>query len=171
MDRRVAIKDITDFRMSLMPFEEKEKTVNEEGFDVFFEDETWIMRYNDGESPITVDYFVNELLSLRYYGIKNSYIENEYNNIFKKEIYIDDIPETLYPCPCCNYLTIEDKWDDEICPVCFWQDDGGYENNYSSANKMFLRDGKENYLKYGCMDIRFINNIEKNPDSKYEKLV
>ena len=31
-----------------------------------------------------------------------------------------------YPCPCCGYLTLGDEHRGgyEICPVCFWEDDG-----------------------------------------------
>lgn len=31
---------------------------------------------------------------------------------------------TTTPCPCCNFLTKEFANDFEICPICFWQDDG-----------------------------------------------
>ena len=32
--------------------------------------------------------------------------------------------EGPYACPCCGYLTLPKLGDDEICPVCFWHDDG-----------------------------------------------
>ncbi|NHA01685.1 hypothetical protein G5V59_23395 [Nocardioides sp. W3-2-3] len=28
------------------------------------------------------------------------------------------------PCPCCGHLTLGDGPDDDLCPVCFWEDDG-----------------------------------------------
>ena len=27
-------------------------------------------------------------------------------------------------CPCCRYRTLPDRGHYEICPVCFWEDDG-----------------------------------------------
>jgi hypothetical protein len=27
-------------------------------------------------------------------------------------------------CPCCGYATLETRGDFEICPICFWEDDG-----------------------------------------------
>jgi hypothetical protein len=27
-------------------------------------------------------------------------------------------------CPCCGYKTLDSRAGDEICPVCFWEDDG-----------------------------------------------
>src|SRR5437763_14521648 len=29
-----------------------------------------------------------------------------------------------HACPCCGYLTLDARGEHEICPVCFWQDDG-----------------------------------------------
>lgn len=27
-------------------------------------------------------------------------------------------------CPCCGYRSLLERAGDEICPVCFWEDDG-----------------------------------------------
>ena len=29
-----------------------------------------------------------------------------------------------YHCPCCGFRTLEERGMSEICPVCFWEDDG-----------------------------------------------
>jgi hypothetical protein len=29
-----------------------------------------------------------------------------------------------YPCPCCGFVTLSERSVYEICPVCFWEDDG-----------------------------------------------
>ena len=29
-----------------------------------------------------------------------------------------------YRCPCCGFVTLSERGGDEICPVCFWEDDG-----------------------------------------------
>ncbi|MEJ0049461.1 MAG: CPCC family cysteine-rich protein [Rhodospirillales bacterium] len=29
-----------------------------------------------------------------------------------------------YRCPCCRSLTLCSRAQDEICPVCYWEDDG-----------------------------------------------
>ena len=28
------------------------------------------------------------------------------------------------PCPCCGFVTLPERGADDICPVCFWEDDG-----------------------------------------------
>jgi hypothetical protein len=50
----------------------------------------------------------------------------------------------LIPCPCCHYKTISDKGNYEICPVCFWEDDGRNSDDlrYSSVNHMTLNEAK-----------------------------
>ena len=29
-----------------------------------------------------------------------------------------------YACPCCGFVTLPERGGCEICPVCFWKDDG-----------------------------------------------
>ncbi|WP_416963010.1 CPCC family cysteine-rich protein [Streptomyces sp. Agncl-13] len=29
-----------------------------------------------------------------------------------------------YRCPCCDFPTLDERGNFEICPVCFWEDDG-----------------------------------------------
>lgn len=46
-----------------------------------------------------------------------------------------DFPINLFPnaCPCCGYDTLDQRGDWDICPVCWWEDDG--QDNYN-ANKV-----------------------------------
>ncbi|MGA5134063.1 CPCC family cysteine-rich protein [Streptomyces olivoreticuli] len=32
-------------------------------------------------------------------------------------------PDGRFPCPCCGHRMFSGFWSDEICAVCFWQDD------------------------------------------------
>ena len=51
------------------------------------------------------------------------------NNIFGK-----------YKCPCCGFYTLKDKADNtfQICPVCYWEDDGVqfHDPNYQGGQIM-----------------------------------
>ena len=33
-------------------------------------------------------------------------------------------PERSFRCPCCKYRTLHSRGGFEVCPVCFWEDDG-----------------------------------------------
>ena len=34
-----------------------------------------------------------------------------------------------YACPCCGYLTLRSRGTFDLCPVCFWEDDGQDEHD------------------------------------------
>lgn len=66
-------------------------------------------------------------------------------------------PKGEYPCPCCGYLTLPVPKEEAIayiCPVCMWENDvfDPGENAPSDENHgMTLREGRENYKKYGAV--------------------
>ncbi len=77
-----------------------------------------------------------------------------------------------YACPCCGCLTLDERGEYDICPVCFWEDDayivigdgkikgirvdGEITDEElldipSGANDgLTLREGRENYRKFGA---------------------
>jgi hypothetical protein len=55
-----------------------------------------------------------------------------------------------HPCPCCGFLTLagEPPGTYELCPVCFWEDDGAQWENpdqTGSANRESLRIARANF--------------------------
>jgi Cysteine-rich CPCC len=80
------------------------------------------------------------------------------------------VSERRYPCPCCGYLTLPEPPTGtyEICPVCFWEDDNiqfddpDYEGG---ANKVSLRQARENFREFGVSELRFKSNVRQpRPD-------
>jgi len=69
---------------------------------------------------------------------------------------------SLCQCPCCDYFTIEQGNDYEICPVCFWEDDYlGFESldEPSGANRgLTIRQARDNFSKYGACSREFLAN-------------
>ncbi|MHC2873005.1 cysteine-rich CPCC protein [Ralstonia sp. 121560039-2] len=57
-------------------------------------------------------------------------------------------------CECCDHFTLGAKGDWEICPVCFWEDDGfGLESLdlRSGANHgLTLREARDNFVRIGA---------------------
>ena len=87
----------------------------------------------------------------------------EENRIFVDDTDITDrelMRHNGYRCPCCgNYTLWERRYNYEICPVCFWEDDvvpvaGG-------ANGISLREAQENYRKMGAMDEASLGSVRK----------
>lgn len=78
-------------------------------------------------------------------------------------------------CPCCDYFTLDSRNDYEICPICFWEDDGLEINNLdeiSLPNRITLKQWRENFLTYWACDKEMIDNVLKENQRKkynYEK--
>jgi hypothetical protein len=67
-------------------------------------------------------------------------------------------------CPCCRYLTQRDGHDFEVCPVCFWEDDGQGDTDADvvrgGANgALSLTHARENYRNLGACDTRFLTSV------------
>lgn len=72
-----------------------------------------------------------------------------------------------YKCPCCGYYTLGVKADNtfQICPVCYWQDDGIQLNNplyEGGANSVNLITARENFKKFGASEEVFLSEV-RNP--------
>ncbi len=69
-----------------------------------------------------------------------------------------------YQCPCCGHYTLAKRPDNtfQICPVCFWEDDGvqfddpDYEGG---ANEMSLNQARRNFKNFGAIDLQFKNQV------------
>ena len=66
-------------------------------------------------------------------------------------------------CDCCDYFTIEDGADYEICPICFWEQDSfgiSEPDAESGANHgLTLHEGRSNFLRYGACAPRFVDKV------------
>ncbi|ADB39206.1 CPCC family cysteine-rich protein [Spirosoma linguale] len=65
-----------------------------------------------------------------------------------------------YQCPCCGYYTFQEPVDNhfDICPVCYWEDDGVQLHNPTyegGANQVSLLEARNNYKKYGVIEPGF----------------
>ena len=62
-----------------------------------------------------------------------------------------------YPCPCCGFLTLPVSREEAIayiCPVCFLENDvfdPGEDDPSDENGGMTLRQGRENYLRWGAV--------------------
>lgn len=73
----------------------------------------------------------------------------------------------LKRCPICNCLTLsaEEKSYD-ICPVCYWEDDGS-ENEMPTSecaggpNDVSVDQARSNYQKFGACSEAFLSKVRK----------
>jgi hypothetical protein len=63
--------------------------------------------------------------------------------------------ELTYHCPCCNYMTLPYEVLFEICPVCFWQDDGQDDSSAKEVwggpnHDLSLAQARKNFKEFGA---------------------
>lgn len=76
-----------------------------------------------------------------------------------------------FPCPCCGYLTMEEeeRGSYDICPVCFWEDDGlqfDEPDDEDGANHVSLNQARENFRRFGACDPESVDAVR--PPKKHE---
>lgn len=74
--------------------------------------------------------------------------------------------EVLYRCPCCGYKTLEAPATLQLCPVCWWEDDGQEDNDASEVRltvngQLSLNDARDHYAKVGAAHPRFLPYVRK----------
>lgn len=65
-------------------------------------------------------------------------------------------------CPCCGCKTLGKRSMFEICPICFWEDDGHDHHNseeFSGCNGLSLNEARANYLKYGACKNNHVDKV------------
>ena len=80
-----------------------------------------------------------------------------------------DAPDTRYPCPCCGHLVFtEAPGSNDICLVCFWEDDVAqlrWPDLAGGANVPSLRDAQRNFLRFGASEAGFSGDVRPpSPD-------
>jgi hypothetical protein len=72
--------------------------------------------------------------------------------------------QTKSACPCCGFLTISQAGAYEICPVCFWEDDG---QNDATADEVWggpngelsLSAARSNFSAFGASSKCVLNHV------------
>ncbi len=66
-------------------------------------------------------------------------------------------------CPCCDYISLPERWTYLICPICFWEDEYGIDvdniDEISWPNHISLREARENFKDFWACDKNMIKNV------------
>lgn len=107
-----------------------------------------------------------------YCGVKNEYLSKLASEILREKVVVEGTPEKLFACPCCKYETLKDRGSYDICPMCFWEDDGSNDTlRYSAPNHMTLAEGKSNYAKFGAVREEAVQWVNSGSDQIYFKSI
>ncbi|MEV4629989.1 CPCC family cysteine-rich protein [Micromonospora sp. NPDC049523] len=71
-----------------------------------------------------------------------------------------------YACPCCGYLTLRERGMYEICPVCFWEDDGQADHDADVVRGgpngvLSLLDGRRNFARHGASAPKNLEHVRQ----------
>jgi hypothetical protein len=74
-------------------------------------------------------------------------------------------------CPCCKFRTLSDRGGFEICPVCFWEDDGQDEHDADVVRggpngSLSLRQAQLNYQRFGASEETFVDSVRPPTEDK-----
>jgi predicted N-formylglutamate amidohydrolase len=69
-----------------------------------------------------------------------------------------------FRCPCCKFKTLYGRGQDEICPVCFWHDDGQDEADaeivLGGPNRLLsLRQAQNNFRLFGAIETQWTTKV------------
>jgi hypothetical protein len=87
----------------------------------------------------------------------------------KPEWYSPEDPTPRVKCECCEYVSLAESGNYLICPICFWEDEGtGWELDEPSGanNGLSIRQGRENFLKYGACEKEMVKNVVLEEERK-----
>src|SRR4051794_35124437 len=62
-----------------------------------------------------------------------------------------------YACPCCGYITLPERGSYELCPICFWEDDGQDDHDAEQVRRgpngnLSLAEARRNFALIGACD-------------------
>lgn len=76
-----------------------------------------------------------------------------------------------YECPCCGYRTLTERGGYEICPVCFWEDDGQDAADADTVrggpnSSLSLSQAKANFGAFGACEEQHRKHVRKATTSE-----
>ncbi len=71
-----------------------------------------------------------------------------------------------YCCPCCGYSTLPARGHYDICPVCFWEDDGQDDQDADAVRggpngALSLTQARRNFREFGACDRNHVRSVRK----------
>jgi hypothetical protein len=86
------------------------------------------------------------------------------NQLEGHSVTAEPTPGQKYRCPCCRVQTLEERGAFEICPVCFWEDDGQDDADAEVVRggpngRLSLSAARQNYIRLGACEPRFAAHV------------
>lgn len=77
---------------------------------------------------------------------------------------VEPARDEMYRCPCCDALTLDERGGYDLCPVCFWEDDGQGDHDADEVRGgpngwLSLTEARRNYAEIGACHREFLENV------------
>jgi Cysteine-rich CPCC len=71
-----------------------------------------------------------------------------------------------FRCPCCRFKTLCGRAQNEICKVCFWEDDGQDDHDANEVRggpngTISLSRARDNFASFGAVERKFLAKVRK----------
>lgn len=77
--------------------------------------------------------------------------------------------DSRFPCPCCGHLVFEEApGSDDICLICFWEDDLTqlrWPELAGAKNEVSLKEAQRSYAAIGASEERFREDVRAATDA------
>src|SRR6266478_2688024 len=72
-------------------------------------------------------------------------------------------PTPRHRCPCCDFVTLPERGNYRIGPVCFWEDDGqdldALDTESGPNHGITLRQGRSNFREFGACEATMVKHV------------
>jgi hypothetical protein len=119
-----------------------EKDINNILFADYLNEEGEHIEYSNIFNDSVQDFLLNYFIDIKLKGYSNKYLQQFLTALYKEKFSVIGDEDILEMCPCCHYLTLTNRGNYDVCPLCYWEDDGKSYNeldSYSSVNNSTLR--------------------------------
>jgi hypothetical protein len=118
-------------------------------------------------SDSVFDELIEYAIARSYTGVLNSYLESKLAAIGIAS-QVSGQFQRLELCPCCEFHSLSRLGEYEICPVCFWEDDGTKQSTaYSSANHLTLAEARLSFSQIGAVFLEMKGCVLKDGTERY----
>lgn len=118
--------------------------------------------------PAKGNEILRKYIEAKFSEYKNDYLQEFVSNSMNQTCLVVGKDILLNTCPCCCYRTLRKRNEYFICAVCFWEDDGTvHQGDYSSVNRMTLREAFSNFNEYGTISAVSTGYVDEERRKRY----
>ena len=81
-------------------------------------------------------------------------------------VFLEPEEGVMHRCPCCDYKTLEMRGGFEVCPVCFWEDDGQDSHDADEVRggpngSLSLTEARKSFKDFGACEKCYYSSVRR----------